>query len=124
MTYAGTAMGSSNAHSSRRRPGKRHIVVSQAVVIPMVITPYATPSISPSEFTMYSGRTVAARCDHVPSLGRKTLSTTTTTGTASSTASDTASTLSVPGRLTLSGVGAVLASAVLFIVAVARESSG
>jgi hypothetical protein len=49
MTYAGTAIGSSSAHSKSRRPGNRHMTVSHAVDTPPTITPKATPAISRSE---------------------------------------------------------------------------
>ena len=43
------AIGSNNAHSNTRRPGKRHMVVIHAVSTPPKITPAATPSISNNE---------------------------------------------------------------------------
>jgi hypothetical protein len=51
MTYAGTAIGSSKAHSNTSRPGNRHMTVSQAVEIPPTMTPNATPSRSSSELS-------------------------------------------------------------------------
>ena len=49
ITYAGTAIGSSSAHSKSLRPGNRHMTVSQAVDTPPTTTPNATPAISNNE---------------------------------------------------------------------------
>jgi hypothetical protein len=40
------AIGSSSAHSKTDRPGKRHIVTSQAVPVPITSTPAPTPATS------------------------------------------------------------------------------
>ena len=45
MTYAGTAMGISKAHSNTRLPGKRHMVTIHAVPVPMMKVPRPTPTI-------------------------------------------------------------------------------
>ena len=44
------AMGNSNAHSKKERPGKLHMLVSQAQPTPVNSVPAATPSISSNEF--------------------------------------------------------------------------
>src|SRR5688572_25389897 len=91
MTYAGTASGRMSAHSNKPRPGKRHIVVSQAVATPITVTPMPTPTMSPSVLPTYSGNTVETRCDQVSPLGVSTLPSTTSTGTASTPAAKPAS---------------------------------
>ena len=43
------AMGRSRAHSKTPRPGKRHMLVSQAVPTPPIRVPTATPAMSSRE---------------------------------------------------------------------------
>src|SRR3546814_4955896 len=66
MTEAGTASGRISAHSKNRRPGKRHMVTSQAVPAPMTGTPMPTPATSTAVLKRYIGSTVEARCVQVP----------------------------------------------------------
>ena len=47
--YAGMAMGSSSAHSKKRRPGKANTVTASAAPVPIKATPTPTPTHSHSE---------------------------------------------------------------------------
>src|SRR5262245_2028676 len=70
MTYAGSASGSTSAHSNTRRPGNSHVTTSHARVVPRRRTPRPTPATKPTVFRSRSGSCVCQRCAQTVQAGR------------------------------------------------------
>src|SRR6185295_11924640 len=69
----GTARGSRSSHCKALRPGKRYMVTSQAVLVPIRRLRTPTPAVSPSVRRNAPGSTLATRCGQVSPLGRNAI---------------------------------------------------
>ena len=112
------AKGSNSAHSNRRRPGKLHMVTSQAVPTPIITDRLPTPASSSSVVLIYTGRMVSTRCGQMFSLGNSASQNTASTGSITSNALPQA-TVYQPGmkrrglRVSISGAAAVAVISVM-----------
>src|SRR5688500_2251505 len=84
------ASGSTSAHDSTRRPGKRYVPTSHASDTPSSTDTTTTPARSTRVAPISPGRRVLHWCDHISVFGRTTPATSTDTGHSTSSAGTTA----------------------------------